>query len=143
MTENATCFGARRGVGPPRHPSTMRGGASRLPKVPDRHRFGLEEGAIRRIQANVSNRHWVSGVPAKPAVGSKSTYLCAQKISCTLIFVFSRAPDIQVESKGFRLGGFRDSFPQGGDFAMPKAYSLDLRERVARFVGSGRSRHAA
>jgi transposase len=26
---------------------------------------------------------------------------------------------------------------------MPKAYSLDLRERVARFVGSGRSRHAA
>jgi transposase len=26
---------------------------------------------------------------------------------------------------------------------MPKAYSLDLRERVARFVGSGRPRHAA
>src|ERR1700730_12000993 len=26
---------------------------------------------------------------------------------------------------------------------MPKAYSLDLRERVARFVGSGRWRHAA
>jgi|SRR5580704_9356300 transposase len=26
---------------------------------------------------------------------------------------------------------------------MPKAYSFDLRERVARFVGSGRSRHAA
>ena len=26
---------------------------------------------------------------------------------------------------------------------MPKAYSLDLRERVALFVGSGRSRHAA
>jgi len=26
---------------------------------------------------------------------------------------------------------------------MPKAYSLDLRERVARFVSSGRSRHAA
>ena len=26
---------------------------------------------------------------------------------------------------------------------MPKAYSLDLRKRVARFVGSGRSRHAA
>ncbi len=26
---------------------------------------------------------------------------------------------------------------------MPKAYSLDLRERVARFVDSGRSRHAA
>jgi hypothetical protein len=49
MTENATCFGARRGVGPPRHPSTMRG--SRLPKVPDRRRFGLEEGAIRRMQA--------------------------------------------------------------------------------------------
>ena len=44
-------FGARRGVGPPRHPSTMRGGASRLPKVPDRRRFGLEEGAIRRMQA--------------------------------------------------------------------------------------------
>src|ERR1700730_16421028 len=50
MTENATCFGARRGVGPPRHPSTMRGGASRLPKVPDRRRFGLEEGANRRMQ---------------------------------------------------------------------------------------------
>jgi hypothetical protein len=28
----------------------MRGGASRLPKVPDRRRFGLEEGAIRRMQ---------------------------------------------------------------------------------------------
>ena len=26
---------------------------------------------------------------------------------------------------------------------MPKAYSLDLRERVARFVDSGWSRHAA
>lgn len=26
---------------------------------------------------------------------------------------------------------------------MPKAYSLDLRERVARFVGAGHSRHAA
>ena len=26
---------------------------------------------------------------------------------------------------------------------MPKAYSLDLRERVAGFVDSGRSRHAA
>jgi transposase len=26
---------------------------------------------------------------------------------------------------------------------MPKAYSLDLRERVARFVESGRSRHVA
>jgi len=26
---------------------------------------------------------------------------------------------------------------------MPKAYSLDLRERVARFVDSGRSRRAA
>jgi hypothetical protein len=26
---------------------------------------------------------------------------------------------------------------------MPKAYSLDLRERVARFVDSGPSRHAA
>jgi transposase len=26
---------------------------------------------------------------------------------------------------------------------MPKAYSLDLRERVARIVESGRSRHAA
>lgn len=26
---------------------------------------------------------------------------------------------------------------------MPKAYSLDLRERVVRFVESGRSRHAA
>jgi transposase len=26
---------------------------------------------------------------------------------------------------------------------MPKAYSLDLRERIAKFVGSGRSRHAA
>lgn len=26
---------------------------------------------------------------------------------------------------------------------MPKAYSLDLRERVARFVEAGRSRHAA
>jgi hypothetical protein len=26
---------------------------------------------------------------------------------------------------------------------MPKAYSLDLRERVACFVDSGRSRHAA
>jgi transposase len=26
---------------------------------------------------------------------------------------------------------------------MPKAYSFDLRERVARFIGSGRSRHAA
>jgi hypothetical protein len=25
MTENATCFGAGRGVGPPRHPSTLRG----------------------------------------------------------------------------------------------------------------------
>jgi hypothetical protein len=38
---------------PPRHPSTMRGGASRLPKVPDRRRFGLEEGAIRRMQDKV------------------------------------------------------------------------------------------
>jgi transposase len=26
---------------------------------------------------------------------------------------------------------------------MPKAYSLDLRERVVRFVEGGRSRHAA
>jgi transposase len=26
---------------------------------------------------------------------------------------------------------------------MPKAYSLDLRERVVRFVDAGRSRHAA
>jgi transposase len=26
---------------------------------------------------------------------------------------------------------------------MPKAYSLDLRERAARFVASGRSCHAA
>jgi hypothetical protein len=39
---------------PPRHPSTMRGGASRLPKVPDRRRLGLEEGAIRRMQAQGS-----------------------------------------------------------------------------------------
>src|ERR1700730_19153890 len=54
MTENATCFGARRGVGPPRYPSTMRGGASRLPKVPDRRRIGLEEGAIRRMQGQLT-----------------------------------------------------------------------------------------
>jgi hypothetical protein len=26
---------------------------------------------------------------------------------------------------------------------MPRAYSLDLRERVARFVNAGHSRHAA
>src|SRR4029077_3233118 len=57
--------------------------------------------------------------------------------------VLFRAPDIQVESKGFWLGWFRDSLPQGGDLPMPKAYSLDLRERVACFVDSGRSRHAA
>src|SRR5207237_244210 len=39
--------GARRGDGPCRHPSTMRGC---LPKVPDRCSIGLEEGAIRRMQ---------------------------------------------------------------------------------------------
>jgi hypothetical protein len=32
----------------------------------------------------------------------------------------ARAPDIQVESKGFRLGGFRDSLPQGGDLRCRK-----------------------
>ena len=49
MTGNTTFFGVRRGVGPPRHPSRLHCAGSALPKMPNRRRFGLQEGAIRRM----------------------------------------------------------------------------------------------
>jgi hypothetical protein len=57
--------------------------------------------------------------------------------------MISRPPDIQVESKEFRWGRASWFTSARRWFAMPKAYSLDLRESVARFVNSSRSRHAA
>jgi hypothetical protein len=44
MTGNTTSFGVRRGVGPPRHPSRLHCAGSALPKMPNRRRFGLQEG---------------------------------------------------------------------------------------------------
>jgi hypothetical protein len=45
----ATFFGARRGVGPPRHPVSLRCVVSGLPIMPNRRRFGLQEGGIWRM----------------------------------------------------------------------------------------------
>jgi DDE superfamily endonuclease len=51
----------------------------------------------------------------------------------------ARAPDIQVESKGFRLGGFRDSLPQGGDLRCRKPIrSIYVNVLPALSVRAGR-----
>src|ERR1700730_17295333 len=50
-----------------------------------------------------------------------------------------RAPDIQVESKGFRLGGFCDSLPQGGDLRCRKPIrSICVNVLPALSVRAGR-----
>jgi hypothetical protein len=55
MRGNATFFGARRGVGPPRRLVRPRCVASRLQIRPSCFRIGLQEGAIRRMLANGKN----------------------------------------------------------------------------------------
>src|SRR3984893_14191149 len=51
----------------------------------------------------------------------------------------ARAPDIQVESKGFRLGVFRDSLPQGGDLRCRKPIrSICVNVLPALSVRAGR-----
>jgi hypothetical protein len=51
-------FGARRGVGPLRPPSTMLGSASGLSKMPNGRRFGLEPEVIRGMSVNNPSPHW-------------------------------------------------------------------------------------
>jgi len=46
MTASAIFFGARQGVGRPRHLFTSLGGATRLPKTFARSRFGMKRAAI-------------------------------------------------------------------------------------------------
>src|ERR1700694_1243584 len=56
-----------------------------------------------------------------------------------LFQLLTRAPDIQVESKGFRLGGFRDSLPQGGDLRCRKPIrSICVNVLPALSVRAGR-----
>jgi hypothetical protein len=47
-----------------------------------------------------------------------------------------RLPSTAMRSNG--ASAVRDSLPWGGDSAMPKPYSLDLRERVVGLVGGSR-----
>jgi hypothetical protein len=56
MTANAIFFGARHGVGPPRHLVTSLGGATRLPKTLGRGRFGIEPTAIWGMLVHIAPR---------------------------------------------------------------------------------------
>jgi hypothetical protein len=60
MTVNATFLPTRQAVGPPRHLSAMRGGDSRLRKMPNLGRLGLEQRAM--IQPAWWQRHHKSQI---------------------------------------------------------------------------------
>jgi hypothetical protein len=61
MAANAIFFGARHGVGPPRHLFTSLGGATHLPKTLGRGRFGMEPTAIWGMSADSSSALYHGG----------------------------------------------------------------------------------
>src|ERR1700691_5201597 len=117
----------------------------------------MTQGAVRAPQRSPATKVWVFQWP-KGALERRRSPL-SQRPRARVIFVLvpvssmktSRCGSVPIlnhravplNPPGFLFGWGFYSLPFGGDFVMPKPYSIDLRERVVSYVEAGHSRRGA